>query len=340
MTNGRLTEFMRTRSHRGHEARSFWQGPSLQLEVPTNRVQVHTKGAAVGSATDQVWTCSLHLVEQANQTQTFVEPPLARRLVSGAVDRVSRMVPLSVWSRFESFAARQQGKGTPSDRLETEVAFCAKLLQRPPRTVLDVGANLGAYSAAVIARYPACSLHAFEPSPVNATHLRERFNGNPLVRIHEVALSHNDGEASLWADRPGSGLASLSERRLDHFGIRLTETVQVRTARLDRFAKHADIREIDWVKLDVEGHELFVLEGMGSLLESIALVQFEFGGCNIDSRTYFQDFWYLFSRLNFAIYRLTPRGPAPLDRYDEMHETFRTTNFVALRRTVSPSESG
>jgi len=298
--------------------------------------RVPPKRAAVGIATNPVPRCSLYGVEKVNRTQTHVERALPRRLVSGAVARVSRMVPLSVWSRFESFAARQLGKGAHIDRLETEVACCAKLLQRPPRTVLDVGANLGAYSAAVIARYPDCSLHAFEPSPVNATHLRERFKGNPLVRIHEVALSHNEGEACLWADRPGSGLASLSERRLDHFGIRLTESVQVRTARLDRFAKHADIREIDWVKLDVEGHELFVLEGMGSLLESIALVQFEFGGCNIDSRTYFQDFWYLFTRLNFAIYRLTPRGPAPLDRYDEMHETFRTTNFVALRRSASP----
>jgi FkbM family methyltransferase len=279
-------------------------------------------------------------VSRVNQTQSLVKRVSPRRLAAVAVAQASGIIPLSVWSRIESFAARQLGKGTQIDRLDAEVACCAKLLQRPPRTVLDVGANRGDYSSAVVARYPDCSLHAFEPSPVNATLLRARFKGNSRVRIHEVALSDIEGEACLWADRPGSGLASLSERRLDHFGIRLKESVQVRTVRLDQFAKQADIREIDWVKLDVEGHELFVLQGMGSLLDSIALVQFEFGGCNIDSRTFFQDFYYLFTRLHFTIYRLTPRGPAPIDRYDEMHETFRTTNFVALRRSVSSIGAG
>jgi FkbM family methyltransferase len=294
----------------------------------------------VGIAANPVPRCMLRAMLRMSRLESLVVRASPRRIASVTLAGASRIVPLSVWSRLESFAARQLGKGTPIDRLEAEVACCAKLLKRPPRTVLDIGANRGDYSAAVVARYPDCSLHAFEPSPVNATLLRERFKGNPRVRIHEVALSDNDGEACLYADRPGSGLASLSERRLDHFGIRLTESVQVRTARLDKFAKHADICEIDWVKLDVEGHELFVLQGMGSLLDSFALVQFEFGGCNIDSRTFFQDFFYLFTRLNFTIYRLTPRGPAPIDRYDEMHETFRTTNFVALRRAASPVEVG
>jgi FkbM family methyltransferase len=294
----------------------------------------------VGIARNPVPRCRLLAVSRLNRIKSLVKWSSPRKVASVAVAEASRMIPLSAWSRFESFAARQLGKGTQIDRLDAEVACCAKLLQRPPRTVLDVGANRGEYLAAVIARFANCSLHAFEPSPVNAILLRERFKGNQRVRIHELALSDNAGEASLWTDRPGSGLASLSERRLDHFGIRLTESVQVRTARLDWFARHADIREIDWVKLDVEGHELFVLQGMGSLLESISLVQFEFGGCNIDSRTFFQDFWYLFTRLDFTIYRLTPRGPAPIDRYDEMHETFRTTNFVALRRSISPSGAG
>ena len=255
---------------------------------------------------------------------------LHRRLLSAGLSTVGRVMPLSVWSRVESFAARQLGKGTQTNRCDLEVEFCAGLLKRPPRTVLDVGANLGSYSSAVLARYPTCSLHAFEPQPVNAAHLRTRFKDSPTFCIHEVALSNKDGEALLHADRPGSGLASLAERRLDHFGIQLTQSIEVRTFSLDRFANDANIREIDWVKLDVEGHELCVLEGMKSLLDSITLIQFEFGGCNIDSRTFFQDFWYFFKLRNFAIYRLTPRGPALIDRYDEMHETFRTTNFIAL----------
>jgi hypothetical protein len=46
------------------------------------------------------------------------------------------------------------------------------------------------------------------------------------------------------------------------------------------------------VKMDIEGHELTALKGFGAALDVARVLQFEFGGCNIDSRTYFQDFWY------------------------------------------------
>lgn len=53
----------------------------------------------------------------------------------------------------------------------------------------------------------------------------------------------------------------------------------------------------------VEGHELDVLAGAEEALKSVQLVQFEFGGCNIDTRTYFQDFFYFFQQHGFAIHR-------------------------------------
>ena len=56
-------------------------------------------------------------------------------------------------------------------------------------------------------------------------------------------------------------------------------------------------QEIDIMKLDVEGHELDVLEGSRKTINSIKLIQFEFGGCNIDSKTFFQDFYYFLKTL-------------------------------------------
>jgi hypothetical protein len=82
----------------------------------------------------------------------------------------------------------------------------------------------------------------------------------------------------------------------------------------------------------VEGHELSVLAGAKEVLNRIELVQFEFGGGNIDSKTYFQDFWYFFKNLNFDIYRLTPRGPIKVSEYSEFLEVFRPTNYFAVRK--------
>lgn len=39
---------------------------------------------------------------------------------------------------------------------------------------------------------------------------------------------------------------------------------------------------------------------------AIDRVTFEFGGCNIDTRTYFQDYWYFFKTFGFRVFRITP----------------------------------
>ncbi len=74
------------------------------------------------------------------------------------------------------------------------------------------------------------------------------------------------------------------------------------------------------------------LQGFGGALSVVRAVQFEFGGANIDTRTYFRDFWYLFTEAGFDLFRITPFGPQRLGRYRERDEFFSTTNYVAVRR--------
>ena len=137
----------------------------------------------------------------------------------------------------------------------------------------------------------------------------------------------------------GSGLASLSKRRLDHFNISMDVVETVNTIRFDEFLSFDDVPEIpeiiDYVKMDVEGHELSVLKGFGSFIDKVKLVQFEFGGCNIDTRTYFQDFWYFFKEKNFSLYVITPyEGPQKINEYKESSEFFTTTNYIALNNNL------
>lgn len=62
---------------------------------------------------------------------------------------------------------------------------------------------------------------------------------------------------------------------------------------------------------------------------NIHAIQFEFGGCNLDSRTYFRDFWNLLHD-DFAIYRIMKDGFVPIKNYDERLEIFSCTNFFCL----------
>ena len=63
----------------------------------------------------------------------------------------------------------------------------------------------------------------------------------------------------------------------------------------------------------------------------VDFIQFEFGGRNIDSRTYFQDFYYLLKE-DYYIYRIVKDGLYKIERYKEMYEAFITTNYLAERK--------
>jgi hypothetical protein len=65
----------------------------------------------------------------------------------------------------------------------------------------------------------------------------------------------------------------------------------------------------------------------------IDIILFEFGGCNIDTRRFFRDFWHFFENTPMDIFRATPSGYLiKIEKYKEDYEQFRYSNFVAIRR--------
>lgn len=203
--------------------------------------------------------------------------------------------------------------------------------------VFDVGANRGQFVGIVRTGLAGTDyrVHAFEPSGDAFRALAEAVAGDPRVTANPFGLGRERGVFDLFSDAPGSGLASLSRRRLDHFGIDHSRRESVRIETLDDYCREREVGEIDLLKIDVEGHELDVLRGGEGTLRDrkVRLVSFEFGGCNIDTRTFFQDYHYFFRECGLGrIYRLTPfGGVVEIRGYREVHEQFRTTNFLAVR---------
>ena len=108
---------------------------------------------------------------------------------------------------------------------------------------------------------------------------------------------------------------------------------EVNLLTVEEFCRQKNIDGVDFLKLDVEGHELAVLAGAGNMLLTgkIKYIQFEFGGCNIDSRTFFRDFYNLLNP-RYQIYRVLTDGLKPISAYRETDEIFVTTNYFAAIR--------
>jgi FkbM family methyltransferase len=204
--------------------------------------------------------------------------------------------------------------------------------------LMDVGANIGAYSKSVIEIFEGLDyqLHVFEPSAETYKKLVENVGSLSQVHFHNIGLSNQKDAAVLFSSEEKSSLASLYPRNLKHTSIDFSKKENVSLNTLDAFCKENNIDSIDFLKIDVEGHELKVFEGAQNMFSNkgIKIIQFEFGGCNIDSRTFFKDF-HLLLHSNYSLFRIVKDGLVPLPKYTEDYEIFKSSNFLAILKENS-----
>lgn len=227
-----------------------------------------------------------------------------------------------------------QGVGWGSSTTELEAKSASKILRdmgiRNP-IAFDIGANMGNWSKAFVHYSPNAVSYAFEPSVATYQALINSTKNSKNIFPVNLGMGERAGIARLFTNEPGSGFASLSLRRLDHFNISMDQSEEIQLSTIDNFIESHNIFPTI-VKLDIEGHELAALLGATSSISRIPVIQFEFGGCNLDTHTTFQDLWYFFTERDFEIYRVGPNGIVRLKKYLEIFEIYLTTNYFAVKK--------
>lgn len=203
--------------------------------------------------------------------------------------------------------------------------------------IFDVGANTGNYSKLILDVFDGGSIRVFSFEPVKNVfeQLIKNVGSDKRILPQNIALGKTSGIAVIFSNPKNSELSSLYDRRLEHFNKKLDSREAITVETLDYFCEKNKLSHINFLKLDIEGSELSCLRGARKIIDSgnIDFIQFEFGGANIDSRTYFQDFYYLLKD-RYNIYRILSHGLYPVKNYSENDEVFITTNYLAERKNV------
>ncbi len=136
--------------------------------------------------------------------------------------------------------------------------FCL-LLSRSPGTFLDIGANIGSYTL-VVSELSEAVVISIEPHPVTFGWLKEnvRLNCRKNVTCLNFAVSDQNGHI-----RFTNGLDPSINRVVLKEGESNPATLSIESRRADALCQEFRISP-DFVKIDVEGHELAVLQSLGS----------------------------------------------------------------------------
>ena len=197
------------------------------------------------------------------------------------------------------------------------------------RTVVDVGANRGTWSAAVLRHARELDrLVAYEPGRRAAEILRQRLGGRPELLVVDRALSDHSAAAERFYELPdGANTSSFSPPT--EAGAVATSVV---VSTLDTEAERLGLQQIDLLKVDAEGHDFAVLRGARRLLaeDRIRFVQWEYSDVWIPSGATLAATLAYMSDFGYRSLLLKADGLYRFD-YDFFGEFFTFSNFVSVR---------
>ena len=149
-------------------------------------------------------------------------------------------------------------------RYEPESTKLFEQLAKPGTSVIDIGAHVGYYSLLAARRIGSeGKVFAFEPEPMNYELLTKNaaLNGYANIKGVNKAVSDQVGANTLYLSKLDNGRHTLFQQDTTQ-----SEGTTVETTTIDAFLESEGWPDIGLIKIDVEGAELSVLNGMSRLL--------------------------------------------------------------------------
>ncbi len=136
-------------------------------------------------------------------------------------------------------------------------------LIKPGSVCIDVGANVGIHSLTMAqAIENNGKVYAFEPHPEIIKRLCENIRINNFIQIEAIQLGLSNKTSSAILKDEGFDIANKGTAKIiEDLDSSDKPTFTISTITLDEFVEQRELKQLDFIKIDVEGHESAVFEG-------------------------------------------------------------------------------
>lgn len=165
----------------------------------------------------------------------------------------------------DTIVSRLYWKGVEGFEKET-ISLFMKLLKFTD-TVLDIGANTGAYALIAATDNFQRKVYAFEPVPKVFKYLKRNVELNKAdnLQINSSAITNYDGDITLYITSAAIPKTSSTAKEFKRVGA--NEATSVRALTVDSFVTMNNISKVDLIKIDTETTEHLVLQGANNVLQ-------------------------------------------------------------------------
>ena len=215
-----------------------------------------------------------------------------------------------------------------------EKLVLARLTELQMNTVFDVGANVGDWARMARGYFPSATIHCFEISSATFETLRKNLQEELFIK-NNIGLSNTTGDVEYKDYGTNSGVNTIIKELTFHDSKVLGQTRKAHLTTGDDYCRMHNIDTIDFLKIDVEGAEHMVLEGLNDMLKAgrVRCVQFEYGYAHGDSKFLMRDFFSFFEDRNYAIGKLWSNGVDFGDFSYRLNDFKSGPNYIAVHNT-------
>jgi FkbM family methyltransferase len=228
------------------------------------------------------------------------------------------------------FYFRSRGENLYDSRRNGEYRIVEILVQRalgPAPVAIDAGANVGDWSKFFLGRAAAGRVFAFEPVAGTFRELRKRIGAAPGAECVNAALSDKSGRCEMHVG-PLAGSNSIYVVP----GEVSTGVETVSTITGDEFLAQRGPARVDFLKIDVEGHEVSVLRGFRQAIAGrrLRFIQWEYNKTWIPARTSLADVFALLEPAGYRLCKLRRNDVLHYARYDRALDSYCYSNWLAV----------